>query len=185
MKNVSEPKRGRPSKLRPSQWEAIGKRLAQGEGVRALAREYKVSPTRISTRFSERIPKLKTLAGRIAEAETELESLPVSERESVRILADDMKATSQSLSRAAVLGSQAAMTLFRKSSEHIARLNEGDGFMEALETIHALAKTANENAKVGLALLKIIGEGANAANERPVHTPDQLRRMAELMERKR
>lgn len=45
---------GRSSKLNKKQWEEIRKRLLSGEKASALAKEYGVSNSNISSRFSEK-----------------------------------------------------------------------------------------------------------------------------------
>lgn len=185
---TSTPKRGpgRPSRLTEAQWQTVGRRLAQGEGVRALAREFKVSPSIISNRFSKHVPELKTLAARIAQDELDLEGLTLSEQTTVRRIADDLKLTASNLGKAAVHGSQAAMHLFTKAAQHTQRLKDDlqtDELIKAVETIHAIARAGNESAKPALALLKIFSDTALGSEAKPLHSPGQLRRMAELMER--
>ena len=68
---------GRKSALSDSQWTEIHKRLLAGEGVRALAKEYGVSPSRISERKTERVDVIKSVANQMVSAECSVKALSV------------------------------------------------------------------------------------------------------------
>jgi transposase len=84
---------GRPSKLTPAQWDEIRRRLANGETVRGLAREFEVSPSAVSRNCSKEVASIKSAAWRLAQAEIQLQDLPLWERRAVRAMVDAMKAT--------------------------------------------------------------------------------------------
>ena len=90
----------RPSKLSEKQWETIGKRLLGGESNASLAREYGVSKTAISSRFSKRTETIKEVAKQIVNANNSLSKLDVSERKLCFDVADDLKAMMDDLSSA-------------------------------------------------------------------------------------
>lgn len=158
---------GRPSKLSEKQWEDIGKRLLKGESVRKLAREYKVSPSTVQERFSERNKEIKRVADQLSKAEIALSVLPISEQISVRTLADELKAVSSHLASAARYGS---MTAHRLSGIAHAETDKIDmtsplGDIEALKGISALTKMANEAAGIGLNLIRANQETVDRLND--------------------
>ena len=81
---------GRPSKLTDRQKAEIGRRLAQGESGRKLAREFKCSEATIRANVSAQVATIQDVAGRLADAERDLERLPVSAQVSARTLADQL-----------------------------------------------------------------------------------------------
>ena len=143
---------GRPSKLSDKQWGEIGRRLARGDSMRALAKEYRVGVARISERFSERVPELKELAGAIATTERAFEQLPVSEQVAVRTLADQMKQASNSLAEAAVNGAAINARLTGLAVKRLDTITE-DSSPDDLKPIAAMVATGNEASKTALALV--------------------------------
>lgn len=134
---------GRPSKLTDKQWGEIGRRLAKGESMRALAKEFKVGVARISERFSERVPELRELAGTMATVETAFEKLPVSEQVTVRSLTDQYKGIQADYTETAANGAKTAAHLSRLALAKASRLTE-DADMEDLRGVAALSATANK-----------------------------------------
>lgn len=134
---------GRPSKLTDKQWGEIGRRLANGESNRALAKEYKIAVSTISERFSERVPEIKELAQAIATTERAFERLPVSEQCSVRKLADQLKDIQDDYAETAANGAKTAAHLSRLARAKASRLTE-DALAEDLRGVAALSETANK-----------------------------------------
>ena len=66
----------RPSKLADKQKSEIQRLGINGEGVRDLAKVFKVSPATISALETKRTETIKALAMTIARAETKFDSLP-------------------------------------------------------------------------------------------------------------
>ena len=158
---------GRPSKLTDAQWQEIGKRLLAGESVRKLAKEFGVSPSSVQERFSERNKEIKKVADQLSKAEMALSVLPVSAQISARSLADELKSVSQHLAGAARFG---AMTAHRLSSMAHLESDKIDDTaplanIEALKTISAFTKMANESSIIGLGLLKANHETVERLNE--------------------
>lgn len=148
---------GRPSKLTEKQWAAIGARLLKGEKAAKLAREFKVSPTTISERFSKRVSEVRNVAGQLVEAEQALRSLPIAEQVSALNLADEMRAISTHLAGAAKYG---AATAHRLSGIAHAKVQEIDDAapldeesLESLKGVAVLTRMANESSTIGLNLL--------------------------------
>lgn len=148
---------GRRSKLLESQWEEIGRRLIAGEGVCALARAFKVSPSTISERFKTRVEKVKEVANQIVSAETSLRALSISDQLSAISLADELRSISMHMAGA---GRYSAATAHRLSAVAHAKLQAlddadptaGGGFQE-MQVVAALTKMANEASQIPLGLM--------------------------------
>jgi hypothetical protein len=159
---------GRQSKLTDAQWEKIGKRLLAGDSVSALAREFNVSKSTISGRFSERNQNVKDAANQIVAAEIALAKLNVSEQIAARSLADDLKAISEHLAGAARFGAATAHRLSGIAHNKVAEIDDAApldaGSMEALKGIAALTRLANESSEIGVNLLRANKEHVDAVN---------------------
>jgi len=161
----------RPSKLTDAQWEAIGKRLLNGESAAALAREYKISKASISVRFSKRIETVKTVASQLVAAESAMSLLNVSEQIAARSLADDLKDISMHLAGAARYGAATAHRLSGIANSKAAEIDDAtpldDDGIKTLKGIAALTQVSNASAETGLRLLQankdIISPDDNAA----------------------
>jgi hypothetical protein len=147
---------GRKSKLGEAQWEEIGRRLAKGESTSALAKEYGVSKTAVSVRFSKRTETIKSVANQLVAAETAFESLGISEQITVRSLADELKAISSHLAGAARFGAMTAHRLSGIAHDQVQKVDdaEPEKSMEALQRIGVLTKMANASSEIGLNLLR-------------------------------
>lgn len=143
---------GRPSKLDDRQWAEIGRRIAMGEGVTALAKEFKVSKTVISERFSKRKETIKTLANTLATVEVEIEALPVNEQCSVRTMADQLKSISDRLATAANHGAFVASRM-AEIAAHQAKSLKNDAEPDAMRPVVAAMETANKASTIGMGLL--------------------------------
>jgi hypothetical protein len=150
---------GRPSKLTPKQWDALERRLLAGERAADLSREYGVSKTAISARFSKRIETVKAVANQLVSAEASLRALPLSEQLSALTLADELRAISSHLAGAAKFG---AATAHRLAGIAHAKVHEVDDAApltkesrESLQDIAVLTKIANEASLLGKDLLTI------------------------------
>ena len=68
------------SKLSPAQWTEAFRRHLSGEPMRALAREFGVTEFAIRRRISTQCAQVRTAAFALAEAQSELASLPVADQ---------------------------------------------------------------------------------------------------------
>lgn len=143
---------GRPSKLTERQKAEIGRRLAQGESGRKLAKEFKCSEATIRANVSAQVATIQDVAVRLAHAELDMERLPISAQVSTRTLADQMKKVSVHMANAAESGAKTAEILngiaLRK-----AELLTDNMDMEDLRPINALAETANKSMNPAAVLL--------------------------------
>ncbi len=147
---------GRPSKLTESQWNEIGRRLLAGESAADLAREYGISPTRISMRFSKRNETVKNVAKQIVETHEALLSLNVSDQIAAVSLADELKAISKHLGGAGRLGAITAHRLAGIANAQVDKIDDVDPLKDsgALIAVATLTKTANLASEIGFNLIK-------------------------------
>jgi hypothetical protein len=141
--------KGRPSKLTPQQWEEVGKRLAAGEQSAKLAREFGVSKSTLSGRFSafphQQVRKLGE----------ELAALPVQAQNAAVSLADELRSVSRHLAAAARYGSATAHRLTALAHSEVQKIDDADPMssVEALKGIHTFTRLANDAANIGMGLL--------------------------------
>ncbi len=165
---------GRKSSLTGKQWEQIGKRLIAGESTSALAREFGVSKSTISGRFSERTNRVKATAGLIVKAESALHSLSISEQISARSLADELRDISTHLAGAAKFGAATAHRLAGIAHGKVNEIDDAapisDESLLALKGIAVLTRMANDSSQIGVNLMaankdliKDVNSGGNQA----------------------
>ncbi len=171
---------GRPSKLTPSQWDDIGRRLAKGEKPSALAREFKVSPATLSERFSKTTEKVKTVANQIVATDAALKSLTVSEQLSAVSLANDLIAMSTHLAGA---GKFAAATAHRLAGIANAKVQEiddaaplDDKSRDSFKDVLVLTEMANKASFIPINLLAANKDTVRKLNEGDPMNKDQLLR---------
>ena len=155
---------GRPSKLTPTQWEEIGRRLVSGETAAALGREFGVSQTVISQRFSK-FPKSE-----VTRLGNELALLPPQAQMAAVSLADELRTISTHMAGAARYGASTAHRLAGIANGKAIEIDDGapvtDESLNTMKGILALSRTANEAAHIGLNLLN-----ANKESGKPVNAP--------------
>lgn len=143
---------GRPSKLNDKQKAEIQRRRINGEGIRDLAKAFKVSPATISALVSERTETIKTLATTIANVEAEFDSLAVSEQVVVRSLADQLRGISDGLATAANHNAQTSARLAGMANRKAMLLGDESDDCD-LKTVVALIETSNRASVIGCNLL--------------------------------
>lgn len=142
----------RPSKLTDKQRAEIQRRRINGEGVRDLAKAFKVSPATISALVSERTETIKTLAVTIARAETDLDSMTISEQMAVRCLADRLRGISDGLATAANHNAQTSAHL-AGMAYRMAVLLDDQCDEAGLRNVVALLESSNRASHIGVHLL--------------------------------
>jgi hypothetical protein len=151
----------RPSKLSPSQWEALHKRLLAGETARALGREFSVSEAAIRKKYganqkvSAQSSQVRTVAEKLAQAQTALEALPPAQQGVALDLADKLRNISSSLASAAELGAKTAHRLQSLANSEVAKVDDADPLasLGSLKSVGVLTKLANDSASIALNLL--------------------------------
>ncbi|MDE2403063.1 MAG: helix-turn-helix domain-containing protein [Burkholderiales bacterium] len=146
---------GRPSNLPESKWDELGRRLIAGEKAADLAREYKVSRSAVSKRFSKQTETVKDVAQQIVGAEEALAKLPVSQQINAINLAQQLRSISHHLASAANYGAATAHRLTALANSEVQKIDDANplGSVENLKGVAALSKLANESAAIGLNLL--------------------------------
>lgn len=144
----------RPPALSPLQQAEVRRRLAEGEGVRALAREFGVGPATIQ-RLTEQSKQVRNVAEQVAAAQTALAALPVAQQHQALSLADKLRSISDNLAAAAMHGAATAHRLNALANAEVAKVDDAEPLqsLEALKGVGVLSKLANESAAVALNLL--------------------------------
>lgn len=158
----------RTSKLSEKQWLEIERRLEAGESVRALAREFKISPSAISARFSEQQKKIKKVTNQIVEANQALKSLPLSAQISVHNRTQRLMAIQAATDDAAIAGSNISKIVSEAAHRRVKAATDDELIdAEYLKSLMAAGMVSNTHAKIGLDVMSI------ASKEKAVE-PDSI-----------
>ena len=145
----------RPSKLSPAQWREVERRSAEGEGARALGKEFGLDEAAIRRRVNPQTPQVRKVAVKLAEAQTELAALPIAQQYSAISLADKLRNISASLACAAELGAATAHRLHALANNEVCKIDDADPLasIEALKGVAVLTRMGNDSAVLGMGLL--------------------------------
>jgi transposase-like protein len=161
----------RPSKLSPTQWQEIERRLAEGETPSTLAREFGVHPSQITRRVSQVSQKVREVAQKVANAQTALAELPAQQQYAAMSLADKLRNISTSLASAAEHGAATAHRLNALANSEVSKVDDAAPLSEesitALKGVGVLTKLANDSASIALNLL-----AANKDAVKQIATPE-------------
>lgn len=146
---------GRPSKLAPSQWAEIERRLTEGESPAALAREFGISKTAVSARFSGVSERVQKVAHKVAEAQDALATLPPAQQYNAISLAEKLRNISASLASAAEHGAATAHRLNALANSEVSKVDDAAPMesLDNLRNVGVLTKLANDSASIALNLL--------------------------------
>lgn len=162
---------GRKSKLSEKQWEAVKTRLLSGEKAADLAREFGVSKTVISQRFSERIQTVRELANKIVAVDYAFKKLPVVDQLETLSMVDELKAISTHLAGAARFGSATAHRLAGIANAKVQEIDDAapmdDASMDTLKGIAVLTRMANDASVIGVNLINANKDTVKKINEPP------------------
>lgn len=166
-----------PSKISPEQWQDIERRVAEGETVTALAKEYGVSEAALRKRGAskEKVRKVRLVAQQLAQAKDALAALPPDQQVLAVSLADELRAISGHLASAARYGSATAQRLAQAAHREISTAEVLDE--PRLRAVAMLTRTANEAGQLGVALLKTNEEAMREAAEREARQSKQVTRI--------
>lgn len=174
----------RKSNLTDRQWDKLHKRLLAGEKAAQLAREFGVSKSAISARFSKRMENVKATASLIAAADEALEKLNLQEQVNAFSLADELRSISKHLAGAGRNGAMTAHRLAGLARFQAEKVDEIDPSKssEALQNIAILTKLSNESAQTGLGLLAANKEFVKEQNApKQMDKSEFLRELAECL----
>lgn len=161
---------GRKSALTEKQWEDIGTRLLAGESARALAREYKITEGPIRARFKTQHEEIKIVANQIVKAESALKSLPIKTQIKTLDYAEKLRSISDNMLGGASHSASNFNRLAMFANEQTEKLDPSktlDDNAEALKSIAALTRMANDAAVVPMALLNSNKEAAKSGESVP------------------
>jgi len=152
----------RPSKLSPEQWREVERRAAEGEVIRALAREFGVDEAAIRRRVSPQTPQIRTVANQLAAAQTALAALPIPQQHIAVSLAEKLRNISGSLACAAELGAATSHRMAALANSAAQAVDDVEPTSEQVGKVAALVKVSNDSA---LLPLQLIGVAAKASKE--------------------
>lgn len=166
---------GRPSKLTPAQWVEVERRFLAGETARSLGREFGVSEAAIRKKFgahqsvSAQSSQVRTVAEKLAEANTALEALPVAQRGIAIDLAEKLRSISGSLASAAELGAKTAHRLQYLANSEVGKVDDAQPLAsaESLKGVMVLTELANKSAHIAINLLAANKDAVQRINEQP------------------
>ena len=146
---------GRRSKLTGDQWAEVERRLEGGEGVRALAREFAISPTQVSARLSKQSDLVRAVAHQLAAAQDALALLPIPQQHNALTLTEKLRAVSASMAAAALHGADTAQRLQALANAEVRKVNPATPLAagEHLRAVGALTRLANDAAVIPLGLM--------------------------------
>lgn len=161
---------GRRSKLSEDQWAEIERRLVSGEGVRALAEVYGISPGQISKRFPNSVSKsVHAVAEKLVSAQNALAALPMSQQSLAVSLAEKLRNISGHLASAAEYGSATAHRLSALANAEVSKVDDAEPLnpvsLEAMKGVAALTKLANDSSSIALNLLNANKDSINKMNQ--------------------
>lgn len=170
----------RPSKLTPEQRLEIIRRRAEGEGLRALAREFGVSPSVVERCLSGQSGQVRDVAERLASAQIALAQLPVPLQHTAMTLADKLRNISTSLACAAELGAATAHRLQSLANSEVGKVDDATPMasLDNLRNVGVLTKLANDSAAIALNLLS-----ANKETVTKINNPQDAETLAPVRER--
>ena len=180
----------RPSKLSPQQWGEVARRAAEGEGIRALAREFGVDEAAIRRRVSPQTPQVRSVAVKLAEAQTALATLPVPQQHLAVSLAEKFRSISMSYASAAELGAKTAHRFHALANSEAQKVDDtaplSPESMEAMKGIAVLTKLGNEALVPASNLLAANKDTLQRLNtEQPEDRPAPVRERLSLAEWKK
>ena len=155
-----------------------------GESGRQLAKEFKVSEATIRANISTHPADIRDVAERLAQAEVDLANMPINAQISTRTLADRLKGLTDSLVTTATIQGKTAAIMAKHGLNAAQSIQPGAG-VEELRTVAACTELANKAGQMGMGLLTATAKGkSDPEPDASPFTPEQLRRMADLQERK-
>ncbi len=179
----------RPPALTPEQQEEVRRRLAGGEGVRALAREFKVGDATIR-RLSAHSAQIRQVAETVAAAQTALAALPMPQQHAALSLAEKLRSISMSYASAAELGAKTAHRFHALANSEAQKVDDINPLspesMEAMKGIAVLTKLGNEALVPASNLLAANKDTVQKLNsERPEDKPPPVRERLSLADWKK
>ena len=170
---------GRPPALTPAQQEEVRRRLAAGEGVRALSAEFGVGKATIG-RLAGHAGRVRQVAETLAAAHSALAELPIQQQHQALSLAEKLRSISSSIADAAAHGADTAQHLHALANAEARKVKtyEDPCAGSRLHAVGALTKLANEAAVIPLGLISR-AQQRGASLDDP--TPDDSPKVIELV----
>jgi len=162
----------RPPALTPQQQDDVRARLAAGEGVRALSREYSVGTATIR-RLAAHSAQVRNVAEMVAGAQTALAALPIPQQHVALSLAEKLRNISISLASAAELGARTSHRLHALANQQVSKVDDADPMSSIgeLRDVGVLTKLANDSASIAINLMAANKPTIERLNQEPPAAP--------------
>ena len=159
-----------PSKLTDKQWWDVEKRISEGESMRALAKEYKVTEGTIRHRVNTHLKPMLDVAKQLADAELAKEALSIITQVKIRTLADELKSISVHLTGAARLGAMTSHKLAELANIQVNLIDEENPMAseDAMKSVSALSRMSNDSSQIAISLIN-----ANKDQMNKLSNPDE------------
>jgi hypothetical protein len=147
---------GRPSVLRPEQWEEVKEARLRGETFTSLSKRFRVGKSTLVEGISDRVSEIKKVAETLRSAMELVDTLPCSDRGSAINLTNELREISSNLAVAAKYGSVTAQRLAMIAAHKANSLPMNATMRECeeeLKTVIALTRTANDASMIGMGLI--------------------------------
>lgn len=164
---------GRKSKLTEQQWHEIERRMLEGEPIRALAREFKVSESTIRERKSAQVADIKKAAETIVAGEQALAKLPISAQITAQNLASKLRSISSHIANAADYSAATAHRLSALANQEVQKIDDANPLAstDKLKGVAVLTNLANSASTIGINLLSANKEMIKKGMEDEPPTP--------------
>lgn len=146
----------RPCSLNDKQKQEILRRsIEMQESPYAIAKAMNLPESTVRRNVVADSGVIKSAAIQIVTAEQELLKLPISAQVVARDYMANLRAISNNLARAAMIGSANAVRLSKVAETEIIRATEGDGLdLEGIKIANGLTRSANDAAQLGVQLIQ-------------------------------
>ena len=170
----------RPSKLNEKQLSEATERIALGESIRSIAKEYGVSEGALRARVSTQANTVKNVAQLMLDAEIGFKQLPVSARVITHNVLDKLRSITDDVTSAAAKGANISNRLAAIADKHMSFAetasydNNLDQVIENIKTVNAIMRTANDSSALAVDLLKANKEAVDSLSKPKDERPKTL-----------
>jgi len=165
----------RPCTLNDKQKQEILRRSIElGESPYAIAKALKIPESTIRRNVVAASGVIKTAANQIVSAERELLRLPIAAQVVARDYMANLRAISENLSHAAMVGSASAVRLSELAADTIAGATASEAIdLEGMRLANGLIKSANDAAQLGVQLIQA-NKDKNVEPPKPARSLDEF-----------
>ena len=132
--------------------------MLEGQSIRSIADQFKISEGALRKRFSTRVQTIKVVANQMLIANNNFQNLPTSSKISTQDYFEKLRDMQNNLIGAASNGAATSHRLSAIANQQVQKLDDADPMTEAgisiIKGIAALTRTANEASEIAINLIK-------------------------------